>query len=160
MPRTAACGQLANDARDEKARALARGLLNDSDTFCVVLDHPELPPTHTEAERALRHCVIARRIGMGARTPQAPASSPCSPASSRSVASAGLHHGPISPMSCANDAASCPLSRCLCLPDDGAPSHASKAVGAERLSSVSEGLLDLHCEADSATQVSLHAKQL
>jgi len=37
-------------------------------------------------------------------------------------------------MSCANDAATCPLSRCLCLPDDGAPLHASRAVGAKRLS--------------------------
>lgn len=65
-----ACAQLANDARHEKARALARELLNDWDTFWVVLDHPELPLTNNEAERALRHWVIARRIGMGTRTPQ------------------------------------------------------------------------------------------
>jgi transposase len=39
-------------------------------TFWVVLDHPELPLTNNEAERALRHWVIARRIGMGTRTPQ------------------------------------------------------------------------------------------
>ena len=43
-------------------------LLNDWDTFWVVLDHPELPLTSNEAERALRHWVIARRIGMGTRT--------------------------------------------------------------------------------------------
>ena len=30
--------------------------------------HPELPPTNNEAERALRHAVIARRIGYGTRT--------------------------------------------------------------------------------------------
>ncbi len=64
------CGRLANDARHEKARALARELLNDWDTFWVVLDHPELPLTNNEAERALRHWVIARRIGMGTRTAQ------------------------------------------------------------------------------------------
>lgn len=32
-------------------------------------------------------------------------------------------------MSCANDAATCQLSRCLCLPDDGLPPHASRVVG-------------------------------
>ena len=55
------------DSRHEKTRALARELLNDWDTFWVVLDHPELPLTNNEAERALRHWVIARRIGMGTR---------------------------------------------------------------------------------------------
>ena len=65
-----ACRRLADDARHEKACTLARELLNDWDTFWVVLDHPELPLTNNEAERALRHWVIARRIGMGTRTPQ------------------------------------------------------------------------------------------
>jgi transposase len=36
--------------------------------FLPVLDHPDLPLTKNEAERALRHWVIARRIGMGTRT--------------------------------------------------------------------------------------------
>jgi hypothetical protein len=58
------------DAPHEKTRALARELLNDWDTFWVVLDHPELPLTNNEAERALRHWVIARRISLGTRTPQ------------------------------------------------------------------------------------------
>ena len=58
------------NAPHEKTRALARELLNDWDTFWVVLDHPELPLTNNEAERALRHWVIARRIGMGTRTAQ------------------------------------------------------------------------------------------
>jgi hypothetical protein len=64
-----ACVQQANSAHPP-VRALARELLNDWDTFWVVLDHPELPLTNNEAERALRHWVIARRIGMGTRTDQ------------------------------------------------------------------------------------------
>jgi len=63
------CLRLA-DCRHEKTRALARELLNDWDTFWVALDHPELPLSNNEAERALRHWVIARRIGMGTRTEQ------------------------------------------------------------------------------------------
>ena len=54
----------------EKTRALARELLNDWDTFWVVRDYPWLPLTNNEAERALRHWVIARRIGNGIRTHQ------------------------------------------------------------------------------------------
>lgn len=58
------------NAEHDKTRALARELLNDWDTFWVVLDHPELPLTNNAAERALRHWVIARRIGYGTRNPQ------------------------------------------------------------------------------------------
>lgn len=58
------------EAKHEKTRALARELLNDWDTFWVVLDHPELPLTNNLAERALRHWVIARRISYGTRNPQ------------------------------------------------------------------------------------------
>ena len=58
------------DAPHKKTRALARELLNDFDTFWVTLDHPELPLTNNAAERALRHWVIARRIGHGTRTAQ------------------------------------------------------------------------------------------
>jgi transposase len=65
----AACLEQANCAHPP-VRALARELLNDWNTFWVVLDHPELPLTNNEAERALRHWVIARRIGMGTRTDQ------------------------------------------------------------------------------------------
>ncbi|NEV64778.1 IS66 family transposase [Thiorhodococcus minor] len=54
----------------KKTRALARELVNDWDAFWVVLDHPELPFTNSEAERMLRHWVIARRISLGTRTPQ------------------------------------------------------------------------------------------
>ena len=31
------------------------------------VDHPKLPPTNNEAERALRHAVIARLISYGTR---------------------------------------------------------------------------------------------
>lgn len=58
------------DAAHEKTRALARELLNDWDTFWVVLDHPDLPLTNNLAERMLRHWVIARRIGFGTRNAQ------------------------------------------------------------------------------------------
>lgn len=58
------------DGRHEKTRALAHELLNDWDTSWVVFDHPALPLSNNEAERALRHWVIARRIGMGTRTVQ------------------------------------------------------------------------------------------
>ncbi len=58
------------DAEHEKTRALAREFLNDWDTFWVVLDYPWLPLTNNEAERALRHWVIARRISYGTRTEQ------------------------------------------------------------------------------------------
>ena len=58
------------DAEHEKTRALAREFLNDWDTFWVVLDYPWLPLTNNEAEQALRHWVIARRISYGTRTEQ------------------------------------------------------------------------------------------
>ena len=58
------------EANHEKTRALARELLNDWNTFWIVLDHPELPLTNNLAERALRHWVIARRISYGTRNPQ------------------------------------------------------------------------------------------
>jgi hypothetical protein len=58
-----ACLRLA-DSRHEKTRALARELLNDWDPFWVILDHPELPLTNNEAERALvprGHCPTPRQ---------------------------------------------------------------------------------------------------
>jgi hypothetical protein len=58
------------EAKHEKSRALVRELLNDWDTFWVVLDHPELPLTNNTAERALRRWVIARRISCGTRNRQ------------------------------------------------------------------------------------------
>jgi hypothetical protein len=58
------------DVEHKKTRELAREFLNDWDTFWVVLDYPWLPLTNNEAERALRHWVIARRISYGTRTAQ------------------------------------------------------------------------------------------
>ena len=55
--------------RHEKTRALAREFLNDWDAIFAVLAHPHLPLTNNEAERALRHWVIWRRISYGTRTP-------------------------------------------------------------------------------------------
>ena len=58
------------EVQHPKTRALARELLNDWDTFWVVLDHPELPLTNNAAERALRHWVILRKLSLGTRTPE------------------------------------------------------------------------------------------
>ncbi len=52
----------------EKARRLAVEFLNDWDVIWLVLEEPDLPLTNNEAERALRHWVIARRISHGSRT--------------------------------------------------------------------------------------------
>lgn len=37
--------------------------------FSIYLDHPDMPLTNNEAERALRHWVILRRLTQGTRTP-------------------------------------------------------------------------------------------
>jgi transposase len=52
----------------KKLQALAKEILNDWDAVVAFVNHPELPPTNNEAERALRHAVIARQIGFGTRT--------------------------------------------------------------------------------------------
>jgi transposase len=65
----AACEQ-AKASRHEKTRALAVEFLNDWEAIFRVLAHPHLPLTNNEAERALRHWVILRRITYGTRTPQ------------------------------------------------------------------------------------------
>ena len=58
------------DSVHKKTRALARELLNDWEAFWIVVVHPHLPLTHNEAERALRHWVIARLLSQGTRTGQ------------------------------------------------------------------------------------------
>jgi hypothetical protein len=58
------------DSAHEKTRALAREFLNDWEAIWIVVAHPHLPLTNNEAERALRHWVIARRISQGTRTEQ------------------------------------------------------------------------------------------
>lgn len=54
----------------EKVRALSREILRDWIAIFMVLEHPNLPLTNNEAERALRHWVIQRRISMGTRSPE------------------------------------------------------------------------------------------
>lgn len=51
-----------------KTRELAREMLNDWEAIFQVLAYPHLPLTNNEAERALRHWVILRRICHGTRT--------------------------------------------------------------------------------------------
>jgi IS1 family transposase len=53
---------------EEKVRALAREILNDWDAVIAFVADPNLPPTNNDAERALRHVVIARRLSFGTRT--------------------------------------------------------------------------------------------
>ena len=58
------------DSAHEKTRALAREFLNDWEAFWIVVAHPYLPLTNNEAERALRHWVIARLLSQGTRSEQ------------------------------------------------------------------------------------------
>jgi len=51
-----------------KLKALANEILNDWDAVVAFVKNPGLPPTNNEAERALRHAVISRRISYGTRT--------------------------------------------------------------------------------------------
>jgi IS1 family transposase len=52
----------------EKLKALSKEILNDWDAVIAFVNNPDLPPTNNEAERALRHAVIGRRISYGTRT--------------------------------------------------------------------------------------------
>jgi transposase len=60
--------RLNEDAAAAKARALAREILNDWEAITAFVTNPNLPPTNNDAETALRHAVIARRISFGTRT--------------------------------------------------------------------------------------------
>jgi hypothetical protein len=53
---------------EKKVRELAGEILNDWDAVVAFVHDPTLPPTNNDAERALRHAVIARRISFGTRT--------------------------------------------------------------------------------------------
>jgi transposase len=66
--RLKAVAQLAKASEHKKLKALAKEILNDWDAVVAFVTNPELPVTNNEAERALRHAVIARRIGFGTRT--------------------------------------------------------------------------------------------
>jgi hypothetical protein len=63
-------GKPHRDSAQEKTRALAREFLNAWEAVWIVVAHPYLPLTNNEAERALRHGVIARRLSQGTRTEQ------------------------------------------------------------------------------------------
>ncbi len=54
----------------KKSRELGREFLNDWEAIFHVLDYPAWPLTNNEAERALRHWVILRRITQGTRSEQ------------------------------------------------------------------------------------------
>lgn len=51
-----------------KTHALAVELLNDWEAIFQVLQHPAPPLTNNDAERALRHWVILRKLSLGTRT--------------------------------------------------------------------------------------------
>jgi transposase len=59
---------LGKKVKHKKLQALAREILNDWDAVIAAVNNPDLPLTNNEAERALRHAVIARRISYGTRT--------------------------------------------------------------------------------------------
>ena len=61
------CEQM-KTASHKKTYALATEMLNDWEAIFRVLQFPHLPLTNNEAERALRHWVILRRISYGTRT--------------------------------------------------------------------------------------------
>jgi hypothetical protein len=65
----AACERHHGSSGHAKTHALAVELLNDWEAIFQVLRHPELPLTNNEAERTLRHWVIARKLSLGTRTP-------------------------------------------------------------------------------------------
>jgi transposase len=56
------------DGVEKKVRELAGEILNDWTAIVAFVFDPTLPPTNNDAERALRHAVIARRISFGTRT--------------------------------------------------------------------------------------------
>ena len=58
------------DCAHEKTRQLAREFIHDWEAIWAVLEFPLLPITNNEAEQALRHWVISRRISEGTRTEQ------------------------------------------------------------------------------------------
>lgn len=63
----AACAQR-QGSEHPKIHALAVELLNDWPAIFEVVRHPQLPLTNNEAERALRHWVILRKLSLGTRT--------------------------------------------------------------------------------------------
>jgi len=63
------CEEMAASSH-QKTRELGREFLNDWEAIFRVLDYPAWPLTNNEAERALRHWVILRKITQGTRSEQ------------------------------------------------------------------------------------------
>jgi transposase len=59
---------LATASEHPKLKALANEILNDWQAVVAFIAHPHLPVTNDEAERALRHALIARYITYGTRS--------------------------------------------------------------------------------------------
>ncbi|SEH06645.1 Transposase IS66 family protein [Candidatus Venteria ishoeyi] len=64
----AECERIKGESKHKKARALAVEFLNDWEAIFMVLRHPHMPLTNNEAEHALRHWVIMRKITYGTQT--------------------------------------------------------------------------------------------
>lgn len=64
----AECERMREHSKHKKARALAVEFLNDWEAIFMVLRYPHMPLTNNEAERALRHWVILRKICYGTRS--------------------------------------------------------------------------------------------
>ena len=58
------------DCEHKKTKELAREFIHDWGAIWRILEYPSFPLTNNEAERALRHWVISRRISFGTRTPE------------------------------------------------------------------------------------------
>ena len=56
------------DSKHPKTKALAREILNDWDAIFRILDYPWYPLTNNEAERALRHWAILRKVIQGTQS--------------------------------------------------------------------------------------------
>jgi len=59
-----------SESSHKKTRELGREFLNDWEAIFRILDYPAWPLTNNEAERALRHWVILRKITQGTRSEQ------------------------------------------------------------------------------------------
>jgi len=51
-----------------KVKSLSREFLNDWEAIFKILEYPQFPLTNNEAERALRHWVIVRRLSLGSQS--------------------------------------------------------------------------------------------
>jgi len=56
------------DSDHSKTRKLAREFLNDWEAIFRILDYPDFPLTNNEAERAIRHWVILRKVLIGTQS--------------------------------------------------------------------------------------------